>query len=174
MADLISTASEYPGGPSAGTGSDSKDSTQVGGQDPPSFLGIPFSYSTGLGGSPGGSGDHDPTTENGQTPSTMPISDVPLDGTGLDGTPGVSTGDVEPGGQPVVVTRPGTSVAGPVGGQPGTQGVTVSVTLSGINDSTTMTQQYPATETITKVALPHDTGLSGGHVLTGGYKKGAR
>lgn len=176
MADRISTVTEYPGGPSSGTGADGKDVTQVSGQDPPDFLGIPFSYSTGLGGSPPPGGQSqattDPTNQPNQYPDQGTFSHVPLDGTGLDGSPGVSTGDPEPGGQPVTVTRPGAFLAGPIGGAPGTQGQTVSVTLSGVNDSTTQTQQYPAAETITKVSLPHDTGISGGHVLVGGYKKG--
>ena len=178
MADLISNATGFPGGPSSGTGSDSHDVTQVGGQDPPDFLGIPFSYSTGMGGSPPPGGQTqstaDPTNQPNQYPSEGTFTHVPLDGTGLPGGQGVSTGDPEPGGQPVTVTRPGSFLAGPVGGLPGTQGQTVSVKLSGVSDSTTMTQQYPATETITKVALPHDTGVSGGRVLIGGYEKGQR
>ena len=180
MADLISSASHYPGGPSSGTGSDSHDVTQVGGQDPASNFGIPMPYSTGAGtGStpPGGESAQgvDPTNQPNQYPAADALTGVAYGtGTGVPGTPGVSTGDAEPGGQPVTVTRPGTFLAGPVGGQPGTQGVTVSTTLSGIGDSTGMTQQYPAAETITKVPLPHGTGAGQGRVLHGGFANGQR
>jgi hypothetical protein len=142
MADLISDVSHYPGGPSSGPANAANpngDVSQVGGQDPASFLGIPFPYSTGAGvGSvpPGGesAAGADPSNEPNQYPATDAITGVSYgDGTGMPGTPGVSTGDPEPGGEPVSVTRPGLFIAGPVGGGPGTQMVTVTTTLSGIN-----------------------------------------
>ena len=81
MADLIysgptdsadGAAGAAPGAPMA---HGANDPSQVSGQDPASFLGIPFSYSTGLGGSPPGNfgGSDDPTNEPGQYPPAKPL-----------------------------------------------------------------------------------------------------
>lgn len=182
MADVatqqaINSLNHYPGGPSSGTGSDG-DSTAVGGQDPKSLFGIPISYDSGAGGTPAPGGQSmsaaDPTNEPNQYPGKEPISGVTLGGSGAPGGNGVGDADPEPGGTPVTVTRPGAFLAGPVGGQPGTQGVVVSVQLSGPSDSTGQAQQSPATHPVTGTPTPQDSGAGHGRVLRGGYMRGRR
>ena len=184
MADVatqqaINDLNHYPGGPSAGTGSDSKDVTQVGqGQDPPSLFGIPISYDTGAAGTPAPGGQSmsgaDPTNVPNQYPGKEPLSGVALGGSGAPGSAGVSHGDPEPGGTPITVTRPGAFMAGPVGGQPGTQGVVVTQQIGGASDSTGMTDQSPAVHPVTGTPTPEDSGAGRGHVMRGGWLKGAR
>jgi hypothetical protein len=183
MADVatqqaINDLDHYPGGPSSGTGSDSTDPSQVGGQDPRDLFGIPIAYDSGAGGTPAPGGQSmmaaDPTNEPNQYPDREPISGVELDDSGAPGSQGVSTGDPEPGGTPVTVTRPGLFLAGPVGGQPGTEGVVVTQQLSGPSDSTGTTQQSPVRHPVTNTPTPQDSGAGHGHVMRGGWMKGQR
>ena len=182
MADVattqaINSLNHYPAGPSAGTGSDS-DSTQVGGQDPKSLFGVPVSYDSGAAGTPAPGGQSmaaaDPTNQPNQYPGRDPISGVTLGGSGAPGSDGVGNNDPEPGGTPVTVTRPGPFLGGPVGGEPGTQGLVVSVQLSGPSDSTGQAQQSPAMHPVTGTATPQDSGAGKGTVRRGGFMRGQR
>lgn len=183
MADVattqaINSLNHYPGGPSSGTGSDAADPTAVGGQDPKSLFGIPISYDTGAGGTPAPGGQSmlaaDPTNLPNQYPGKEPISGVSLDGSGAPGGTGVSMGDPEPGGTAITVTKPGPFLSGPVGGQPGTQGVVVTQQSSGPSDSTGQTQQSPGRHPVTGTPTPQDSGAGQGRVMRGGWLKGAR
>ena len=180
MADLVysgptdsadGAAGNAPGAPSAFGGADP---SQVTGQDPASFLGIPYSYNTGLGGSAGGAGGGDPTNEAGQTPADMPISGVPLAGTGLDGTQGAPQDQIETPGTSFQVTDPNYT-AGKPGGGSGIQMVSAPVAVGGHGDSTMVAGQYPPAKPLPDGNyFPDNSGAGDGSVLVGGYKKGAR
>ena len=186
MADLIysgptdsadGAAGTAPGAPAAhGAG----DPSQVSGQDPASFLGIPFSYSTGLGGSPppgnesaqGNSGD--PTNQPNQYPAQGTFSHVPLGGTGLDGTQGVDPQAPAPGAVSMQVTDPN-NFAGHAGGGSGTQMIAITDAISGPGDWTATQDNYPPRRPIIPGAFyPEASGSGQGNVLVGGYKKGQR
>lgn len=184
MADLIysgptdsadGAAGTAPGAPMAyGAG----DPSQVTGQDPASFLGIPFSYSTGLGGSPppGGQGvaGGDPTNQPNQYPDAGTISHVPLGGTGLPGTQGAPAAQIETPGTSFQVTDPNYT-AGKPGGGSGTQLVDAPVAVGGSGDSTTVSGQYPPAKPLVEGDFyPDHSGAGDGNILVGGYKKGAR
>lgn len=186
MADLIysgptdsanGAAGTAPGAPAAGG---SRDPSQVSGQDPESFLGIPYSYSTGYGGSPppgsesvgGDSGD--PSNQPNQYPSEGTFSHVPLDGTGLDGTTGIDPNAPPPGAAPIAVSDPN-NFAGHAGGGSGTQIITVTDAISGPGDWTATQSNYPPERPIIPGNFyPGASGITEGNVLVGGYKKGAR
>ena len=184
MADLIyngptdsadGATGTAPGAPMA---YGANDPSQVTGQDPASFLGIPFSYSTGLGGSPPpggqGSGGGDPTNQPNQYPSEGTFSHVPLDGTGLDGTQGAPAGQIETPGPTFMVTDPNYTSGKPGGGS-GVQLVAAQVAVGGSGDSTTVSGQYPpAKPLVPGDHYPTEDGIGQGSVLVGGYKKGAR
>ena len=184
MADLIysgptdsadGAAGTAPGAPMAGGATDP---SQVTGQDPVSFLGIPFSYSTGLGGSPPpggqGQGGGDPTNQPNQYPAEGTFSHVPLDGTGLDGTQGAPQSQIETTGTTFAVTDPNYT-AGKPGGGSGTQLVQAPVAVGGHDDSTMVVGQYPpAKPLVPGDYYPDQSGSGNGSVLVGGYKKGAR
>src|SRR5215468_3746929 len=114
MADLIyhgpddsanGAAGTAPGAPAA---HGMADPSQVTGQDPASFLGVPFSYSTGLGGSPPPGGESaasaEPTNQPNQYPDRGTFSHVPLGGTGLDGTDGAPQSQIATPGPVYQVT----------------------------------------------------------------------
>ena len=183
MADLIysgptdsadGAAGSAPGAPMAyGAG----DPSQVTGQDPASFLGIPFSYDTGLGGSPpagpAGSSD-DPTGEPGQYPSEGTFTHVPLAGTGLDGSDGAPPSMIETTGKTFAVTDPNYT-AGKPGGGSGVQLVEAPVAVGGHDDSTMVVGQYPPAKPIVPGDYyPDMSGAGEGNVLVGGFKKGRR
>jgi hypothetical protein len=184
MADLVysgpddsanGAAGTAPGAPMAFGGADP---SQVTGQNPASFLGIPFSYSTGLGGSqpPGGqtAGSADPTNQPNQYPDHGSISHVPLDGTGLPGTQGAPASQVETPGTGFQVTDPNYTAGRPGGGS-GTQMVTAQVAVGGHGDSTMVSGQYPpASPLVPGDFYPDASGMGQGSILTGGYKKGRR
>lgn len=180
MADLIYSGPDQsangaggsgPGAPSAfGAG----DASQVSGQDPASFLGIPYSYNTGLGGTAPAAGTIDPTNEAGQTPAEGSFSHVPLGGTGLDGTQGAPQTQIETPGQSVTVTDPNYT-AGKPGGGSGIQMVSADVAVGGHGDSTMVAGQYPPAKPLPDGNyFPDNSGAGDGSVLVGGYKKGAR
>ena len=184
MADLIYTgptdsANGAPGtAPGAPPAAGSNDPSQVSGQDPASFLGIPLSYSTGLGGSPAPGGESpggaDPTNQPNQYPDRGTFSHVPLDGTGLDGTTGVDPNAPAPGAVSMQVSDPN-NFAGHAGGGSGTQMIAVSDAISGPGDWTATQNNYPPAKPIIPGNFyPADSGAGDGNVLTGGYKKGAR
>ena len=182
MADLIysgptdsadGAAGAAPGAPMA---YGANDPSQVSGQDPASFLGIPFSYSTGLGGSPPGNfgGSDDPTNEPGQYPDRGTISGVPLGGTGLDGTDGAPPDMIETTGTTFAVTDPNYT-AGKPGGGSGVQMVEAPVAVGGHDDSTMVVGQYPpAKPLVAGDFYPDMSGAGEGNVLVGGFKKGRR
>lgn len=181
MADLIysgpsdsadGAAGNAPGAPAAYGGADP---SQVTGQDPASFLGIPFSYNTGLGGSPPpGGGSTDPTNEPNQYPATGTITGVPLGGTGLDGTQGAPATQIETPGTSFQVTDPNYT-AGKPGGGSGVQMVAAPVAVGGHGDSTMVVGQYPPARPLVAGSFyPDESGVDDGNVLVGGYKKGAR
>ena len=180
MADLIysgptdsadGAAGTAPGAPMAhGAG----DPSQVTGQDPASFLGIPFSYNTGLGGSaPPGGGTADPTNEPNQYPDRGTFTHVPLGGTGLDGTQGAPM-VAETTGTSFQVTDPNYT-AGKPGGGSGVQLVSAPVAVGGHGDSTMVVGQYPpARPLVPGDHYPDASGAGDGTVLVGGFKKGQR
>ena len=188
MADLIfmppvpvpNSADDGGGGPAVNVPSagGSADATQVSGQDPNSLAGIPISYSTGAGAgtpSPGGQGygGGDPSNMPNQYPSREPISGVSLDSTGAPGTDGAPPGQVEDPGEMFWVTDPNYTSGKPGGGS-GTQMIQVPVAL-GLHDSTTVAGQYPPAAPLPAGNFyPADAGTAGGHVMVGGWKKGAR
>jgi hypothetical protein len=183
MADLIyngpsdsadGAAGAAPGAPMAYGGADP---SQVTGQDPASFLGIPFSYSTGLGGSPpagpAGTSD-DPTGEPNQYPAAGTFTHVPLTGTGLPGSQGAPAATIETTGTTFAVTDPNYT-AGKPGGGSGVQLVEAPVAVGGEADSTMVVGQYPPARPIVAGEFyPTNDGIGEGSVLVGGYKKGAR
>lgn len=181
MADLIysgpadsadGAAGTAPGAPPAGGAADP---SQVTGQDPASFLGIPFSYSTGLGGSPpaGGGGAGDPTNEPGQYPDRGTFTHVPLGGTGLGGTQGAPA-VAEPGGTSFQVTDPNYTSGRPGGGS-GVQLVSAPVQVGGHADSTMVIGQYPpARPLVPGDHYPDASGAGDGTILVGGFRKGQR
>lgn len=180
MADLVyngptdsadGAAGTAPGAPMA---FGANDPSQVTGQDPASFLGIPFSYSTGLGGSPGGAGGGDPTTEAGQNPASMPIGGTPLDGTGMAGSQGAPATQIETPGTSFQVTDPNYT-AGKPGGGSGTQMVAAPVAVGGHGDSTMVAGQYPpANPLVPGNFYPDASGAGDGKVRVGGFLKGQR
>jgi hypothetical protein len=163
-----------PGVPSAG----GMDPSLVSGQDPDSIAGIPVSYSTGAGAgtpAPGGQGmaGGDPSNQPNQYPSTEPISGVTLGGTGMPGTEGAPPDRVEDPGESFWISDPNYTSGKPGGGS-GNQMIQVPVAL-GLDDSTTVAGQYPPAKPIVPGDFyPHDSGVTGGHVMVGGFKKGDR
>lgn len=184
MADLIYTGptdsadgavGNAPGAPSA---FGAADPSQVTGQDPASFLGIPFSYSTGLGGSPAPGGQSpgagDPTNQPNQYPSEGTFSHVPLDGTGLDGSQGAPPSQIETPGATFQVSDPNYTAGRPGGGS-GTQMISAQVAVGGPGDSTMVSGQYPPARPLPEGDFyPTEDGIGQGSVLVGGYKKGQR
>lgn len=184
MADLIysgpaDSANGAGGqGPGAPMAHGATDPSQVTGQDPASFLGIPFSYSTGLGGSPPpggeGLGGGDPTAEPNQYPDRGTFTHVPLGGTGLGGSQGVDPQAAAPGATSMQVTDPN-NFAGHAGGGSGTQMITVSDSVSGPDDWTATQDNYPPARPIIPGGFyPTASGAGDGSVLVGGFKKGQR
>ena len=163
-----------PGVPSAG----GVDPSLVSGQDPNSLAGIPISYSTGAGAgtpAPGGQGygGADPSNMPNQYPSREPISGVALDSTGAPGTQGAPVDRVEDPGEMFWVSDPNYTSGKPGGGS-GNQMIQAPVAL-GLNDSTTVAGQYPPQRPLLAGGFyPADAGTAGGHVMVGGWKKGAR
>src|SRR5215471_4652203 len=184
MADLIyngpsdsadGAAGAAPGAPMA---HGATDPSQVTGQDPASFLGIPFSYSTGLGGSspPGGQtpGTVDPSNQPNQYPDQGTFTHVPFGGTGLDGTDGAPPDMIETTGKTFAVTDPNYTAGRPGGGS-GTQLVQAPVAVGGHADSTMVVGQYPPAKPLVPGEFyPDASGAGEGNILVGGYKKGRR
>jgi hypothetical protein len=189
--DLIYTGpdqsgSEPPSAPGAPSAGGTSDPSLVSGQDPVSFLGIPFSYDTGLGGSAPPGGHQVPPGQSagtgGQTvnqpdqyPDTEAVSGVSLTGgTGIEGSQGAPPDQIEQPGQSFAVTNPN-NFAGWPGGGSGTQQVTVPVAQGGPNDSTMVAGQYPPAKPLPAGNFyPTDDGVGSGHVLVGGWEKGQR
>jgi len=159
--------------------------TLVSGQDPDSFLGIPYSYNTGLGGSAAPGGDSvgnpsDPSNQPNQYPSTEPISGVTLDETGAPGSQGAPADVINSPGTAMLVSdpnytagRPGAGASG--GNGSGTQMVPVSVAIGGPQDSTLVQGQYPPARPLPDGAFyPTSDGVGKGDILVGGWKKGVR
>lgn len=164
-----------PGAPSAGG---AMDSSQVSGQDPNMLAGIPISYSTGAGAGtspPGGQGygGGDPSNMPNQYPSKEPISGVALDSTSAPGTQGAPPGQIEDPGEVFWVTDPNYTSGKPGGGS-GNQMIQVPIAI-GLNDATTVAGQYPPAAPLPAGNFyPADTGIAGGRVMVGGWRKGAR
>lgn len=184
-ADAPGGLTTAPGIPSAGGTSDP---SQVSGQDPDSFLGIPISYESGAGGSPAPGGESqgtaDPSNMPNQYPGKEPISGVALGGSGAPGSQGIiaqADGDGGPGAQTIQVTDPSLQGAPPAG-QSGTQLQDVAISVSGPGDSTATKGNYPPQIPIIEGdfypvpggQMQPPAGDASSHVMKGGWMNGAR
>jgi|HubBroStandDraft_2_1064218.scaffolds.fasta_scaffold11961_7 hypothetical protein len=184
--DAATGVDTAPGIPSAGG---TRDPSQVSGQDPDSFLGIPISYESGAGGSPAPGGESpgstDPVSQPNQYPDKEPISGVTLTGSGAPGTQGI-TADAQgdPGADAVTIQVTNPSLQGaPPNGESGNQTQSVTLSVAGPNDSTAVKGNYPPEFPI----LPGDfypapnsgnmqpgPGDQSSHVMKGGFMNGRR
>src|SRR5215472_13479897 len=136
-------SAEQPDKPGVPAGQD--DPSQVSGQDPQSMFGIPVSYQSGAGGTPAPCGEplaaHDVNQPN-QYPAREPISGVTLNGSGAPGSAGINPDDTPAGATAMTVSDPN-NFAGHAGGGSGTQLITVSDAVGGIDDWTATQNNYP-------------------------------
>jgi hypothetical protein len=173
MADLKYRGPDESGdgfAPAPGVPANPNDPTLAPGQDPASFAGIPFSYSTGAGGSVPPGGASDPTAPPGIYPASDTLAGTPLGGTGAPGSGGAPAGQIQQPGVTIQVTDPN-AVYGRPGG--GTGNYVVSAVVG--PDSTAPAGTYPPARPIIEGGFyPASDGAGQGNIMIGGWKKGVR